>query len=203
MTNQYIATNWKCITTAKNAHDALRAQTVSAVRLGDFYRDVLASGLWTSQAAMSRDMGVSTSKISRALTAARLPKEVVTAFDHGEAVTYRRAHAINSLILALGKDAIRRKATLLPKLRTLTVEQFVLAVVKEPFMGSNDRGISLVVDEPSRSIRIETACFEQLRVHLRELERFVRLAADVLVAADGEPAVELTCAQASRAARER
>lgn len=178
--------------TTVEAHVALQKQTVSAVRLGRFYRDALASGLWASQAALSRDLSVSTAKISRALTAARLPEEVLRAFDHGEAVTYRRASAISSLIGALGIDVIRRKASLLPKLPTLTVEQFVLAVVREPSIGSNDSTISLVVDERSRSIRIESGHFERLRPHLREFECLVQAVADVLLAGDGEKLEEDT-----------
>jgi len=85
------------------------------------------------------------------------------------------------LISAFGEDVIRRKATLLPKLRALTVEQFVVAVVGEPSMGSSDRRISLVIDERSRSIRIESGMFEQLQPYLRQLECFVQIGADVLL----------------------
>jgi hypothetical protein len=168
--------------TAVEVHAALEKQTVSAVRFGNFYANLLKFGPWTSQASLSRQLGVSTAKVSRALMAARLPEEVVRAFHDGEGVTYRRAHAISLLIEALGVDVVRKRAKLLPELPALTVEQFVLAVVREPSMGRNESTVSLVVDERSRSVRMESPHMERLLPHLRELERVLVVSADFLLA---------------------
>lgn len=109
MTNQYLSDKDLQFKTASDAHRALQAQTLSAVRFGNFYQSLLSTGLWNSQASLSRSLGVSKAKISRALMAARLPDEVVEAFDGGEAITYRRAHAIGLLIGALGAGVVRKK----------------------------------------------------------------------------------------------
>jgi hypothetical protein len=184
MTNQYLSDKDLQFKTASDAHRALQAQTLSAVRFGNFYQSLLSTDLWNSQASLSRSLGVSKAKISRALMAARLPDEVVEAFDGGEAITYRRAHAIGLLIGALGAGVVRKKAQLLPQLPALTVEQFVLAVVSEPPLERIASTISLVADPETRSVRIQSPHIAQVFAHVRELELFVRASVDLLLQGD-------------------
>ncbi|EEF26624.1 conserved hypothetical protein, partial [Ricinus communis] len=88
--------------TAIAVHNRLCDAKAPMLKLGRFYCSMLDRGIWDSQKAMSNDLGVSTSTISRTIAAARLPHEVLSLFSD-RTLAFRNVSSLNFLVQQFGE----------------------------------------------------------------------------------------------------
>ncbi|ONJ29036.1 hypothetical protein [Burkholderia cenocepacia] len=96
-------------------HREMQANGASIVRTGEFYTSMLRRGLWPNQAAMAAGLAVSASNVSRCMTAARLPVDLVDAAGGDTQITFSLAERFDFLVKQLGINTVSERARRLPR----------------------------------------------------------------------------------------
>ncbi|MBM5584919.1 hypothetical protein [Burkholderia pseudomallei] len=100
--------------TAISLHKQMRAEGASIVQLGELYISMIDRRLWSSQAAMAADFGLSPSNVSRSITAARLPRAVVNAVGGDVKLTFSLAERLDFFVTQLGASVVSDRASKIP-----------------------------------------------------------------------------------------
>jgi hypothetical protein len=109
---------------ATKLHKELLLRKAHAAELGEFYRTALARNLWRSQAELARDLHVSPASVSRAISAAALPAQVLALFREVGMPSARMVRALTELVETEGAAAIVANANKLLHLRLTPDEIF-------------------------------------------------------------------------------
>lgn len=114
MTDDFCAYSVPDREAAISIHRRLRADGTSILRRGQFYMAMLEQGLWSSQAAMAADLKVSTSNVSRSMTAARLPRAIVDAVGGDGRITFSVANSLDFISKHLGSAIVDERVRQMP-----------------------------------------------------------------------------------------
>jgi hypothetical protein len=109
---------------ATRLHKQMLERKAHPTELGEFYRTALACRLWDSQAKLAYALNVSAASVSRAISAAKLPRQVLDLFLVAGMPSARMARALAKLVEAEGTKAIVANANKLLHLRLTPDEIF-------------------------------------------------------------------------------
>jgi hypothetical protein len=157
-------------------HALIRKRAYSPVALGRFYQQLLERRIWPTQAALADGLGISTSQVSRALAAARLPNEVIQAFGDVERITFRVVTALTMLIASMGVDVVRGNAARLPRAPELSVDAVLTAISTGESPRVAALPFKLSAGPGGRYIRIDSPHIARLLPRIPELEAFLSIA---------------------------
>lgn len=109
---------------ATRLHKEMLERKAHPTELGEFYRVALARQLWGSQAKLAHALHVSAASVSRAISAANLPRPVLDLFQEAGMPSARMARALAKLVESKGAAAIVSNANKLLHLRLTPNEIF-------------------------------------------------------------------------------
>jgi len=81
-------------------------KNISAYEQGIAYKKVLEIGLYDNFTSLAKDIEISKSSVSRALTLVNFPKEIIKAFSNPTVIQFRWIDGLNKVITSNGKNVI-------------------------------------------------------------------------------------------------
>lgn len=170
--------NFPDLNTAIATHRALVAAFASPVRMGRFYLAVLERKLWLTQAALSNDLKVSPSKVSRSIAAALLPVPILRSFSDEDHVTFETAGAISKLIRQCGKQLVTNRARSVPLGSSPDVVRSILLSGNGQIESTRNGGaismnLSVCRGHGRRYVRMDSPNIDRIVPYLRDLEILV------------------------------
>lgn len=154
--------------TAIAYHKRLRQANAPLPTMGRFYMSMVQKGLWQNQKAMASDLGVSTAQVSKMLSAAHLPEEVLELFA-GKAMGFRDVATLHTLVELLGKTEIARRAKDVPIGSSVEDIFAVLTTGKN----APPKGIRVSIVRGQKHLRLDVPNFEQIAPRIKELEQII------------------------------
>lgn len=143
---------------AMTLHRQMRANGASIVRMGEFYAAMLRRGLWPNQAAMAAGLAVSTSNVSRCMTAARLPADLVDAAGGDTQITFSLAERFDFLVAQLGIHTVSERARRLPRGLSIPKIEHALLTGAPPLANE----VTISVSENRTHLIIESARLQSI-----------------------------------------
>jgi len=151
--------------TAIAFHKLLRETNAPLVTMGRFYMSIVQKGLWANQKAMASELGVSTAQVSRMLSAARLPEEVLAVFAD-KPLGFRDVATLHTLVQQLGKTEIARRAKDISFGCSVDDIFSVLTTGKK----ASIKGVRVSIVRGQKHLRLDVPNFEQIAPRIKELE---------------------------------
>jgi hypothetical protein len=96
-------------------HRQLQQMGASPLELGYFYVRCLGLRMWTTQTSLAKDMTVSTTRVSRCISATRLPEEILRALRDAGTVSYKSLMKVMYIVNRTGVRTARERARRIPK----------------------------------------------------------------------------------------
>jgi hypothetical protein len=168
---------------ALNEHQAMVSRRANAYELGVFYRTLIdGSGKWRTQRDLAEAMNVSRAHVSKAITAAGLPRKLVSIFGP-KLITFRLAACLNRLIDQFGLDHLLRNAERAP-MDALTTDEILTLLVTGESAESTVQPRLRVIDT-GKALRLELPELETVLPHLRQLESMIAWSVSMILSDPG------------------
>ncbi|MBB5510645.1 hypothetical protein [Paraburkholderia atlantica] len=152
--------------TAIAVHRRLCDANAPMLKLGRFYCSALDRGIWGSQKAMAKELGVSTVKVCRTVAAARLPNEVLALFS-ARTLTFRNASTLDVLVEQFGEAEVIKRASAIP---VGTPVADILAILSTGQKAPRRAVRVSIVAGSAKYIRIDVPNIALVAPRLKELE---------------------------------
>lgn len=159
--------------TARMLHDQIRANGYSNYELGVFYRSLLTAGVWTTQKDLAVDLRVSPPLMSRLLTLARIPAEVVDALGGAEAITFRAGKLMHDAIDRLGEEVILDRLRDAEKAGYRQLNDLLEYVVADRLPEQNTTTVRVRLGRDKQSLRVEMGDLSRFSGRFAHLERWL------------------------------
>jgi hypothetical protein len=138
---------------ATRLHNEMLERKAHATELGEFYRTALARQLWDSQAKLARALRVSAASVSRAISVATLPRQVLELFREVGMPSARMAHALVKLVKTKGAETIVANANELLHLHLTQPDDIFTRLSTGNVVADDAQMISITVINGSRTGR--------------------------------------------------
>jgi hypothetical protein len=155
---------------AMSVHTQLRANEATPYERGLFYRTLLVQRLWPSQSTLSRAMGISMSNLSRMVSLARIPNEVVIALGGPKALTFRVGEIVLVAIDGAGEDKVVERAREAEKIGYRDMDDLLEYIVTDRVPQQTFSRVRVRLARDRKSLRVDLPRIEQLLPHLAALE---------------------------------
>lgn len=155
---------------AVSVHAQLRANEATPYERGLFYRRLLVQRLWPSQSTLSRAMGISMSNLSRMLSLARIPSEIVDALGGPKALTYRVGEVILATIDATGEKKVIERAREAVTIGYRDMDDLLEYIVADRVPQQTFSRVRVRLVRDRKSLRVDLPGIERLLPHLPALE---------------------------------
>jgi len=163
--------------TVLQLHAHLQSTSASPLAFGNLYNHCLASGLWSTQKELAKDLGVTTTRVSRCRAASRLPPELLEALKKTESLTYRSLMIMVDVVNQTGLAAARERAKYIPPRCTVRqIQSFMLGMEVSPSRGSLFR---ISAGPRNRYLRIDTPYVLKILDRQKEFEDMLHFVASV------------------------
>jgi len=149
-------------------HSQLQQTGASPLDLGHFYVRCLELGLWPTQISLAKDVAVSATRVSRCISATRLPEEVLRALRDTGSVSYKSLGKVMYIVNRTGVDAARERARRIPKGSKFNEIEAILlgAAARQP----SAIELKVTLGPQNKYLRIHSAQIDKIIPRMREFQ---------------------------------
>ncbi|MEM5461388.1 hypothetical protein VSR69_42460 [Paraburkholderia phytofirmans] len=156
----------------------LRRSNAAPIELGRFFAELLAYGLWSTQAAVAEGIGESPLKVSRCLKLVRVPQQIATVFGD-RTVSRRTATMLAEIAARIGENKLLENARRLGTREDLPIGEILRALQTGEVSEATGAEMRLVRNPEENYFRLYLP--RVARQDIGKLEAKIRLAMQLLL----------------------
>jgi hypothetical protein len=160
-------------TAARAFHNQIRSDQFTNYERGLFYHSLLRERIWTTQSGLATDLGVSKALVSRLLSLARLPSDVVDALGGPKTVTFRTARVLQHAIDTFGKNVIVSRIHEAKEAGCSELDDLLQYAVEERLPERECKRLRVRIGGDKQSLRVEIGDLSKFAGNLAELEEWL------------------------------
>jgi hypothetical protein len=149
-------------------HRQLQQMDASPLDLGHFYVRCLELRVWSTQTSLSKDMAVSATRVSRCISATKLPEEVLRVLRDTGSVSYKSLAKVMYIVNRTGVHTARERARRIPKGSNFNEIEAILlgAAARQP----SATELKVTLGPQNKYLRIHSAQIDKIIPRMQEFQ---------------------------------